>query len=112
MDELYYRKERKSKPLQTWLRKLIRKKGFSYTLIIIIVVGGFLFFGNKGIYHHIQLRNQKEEYILKIQKALEEQRQLKEKSKSLDNDSIAIEKVAREKYGMIREGETVYKVRR
>ena len=48
----------------------------------------------------------------KVKQASEEQRLLQEQSKALEKDPKAIEKVAREKYGMIREGETVYKVKK
>ena len=55
---------------------------------------------------------EKAELEAKIQQAMEETKQLQADSKALDGDKKAIEKVAREKYGMIREGETVYKVRK
>jgi cell division protein FtsB len=53
---------------------------------------------------------QKQEMLEKINTAEEEQKKLKEQSKALDGDPKAIEKVAREKYGMVRENEKVYKV--
>jgi cell division protein FtsB len=37
---------------------------------------------------------------------------LQAQSKALEGDRAAIEKVAREKYGMLKEGETVYRVHR
>jgi cell division protein FtsB len=48
--------------------------------------------------------------IEKIRLAEEEQKILRDQSRALDGDKKAIEKVAREKYGMIRRGEKVYKI--
>jgi cell division protein FtsB len=46
----------------------------------------------------------------KVRLAEEETRRLQAESKALESDPRAIEKVAREQHGMIRAGETVYKV--
>jgi cell division protein FtsB len=47
-----------------------------------------------------------------IRSAEAENKRLQAESKALDGDKKVIEKVAREKYGMVREGETVYKVKK
>ncbi len=52
------------------------------------------------------------ELEVKIREAEAETKRLRAESKALDGDLEAIEKVAREKHGMIRDGETVYKVDR
>ena len=48
----------------------------------------------------------------KIANAQKEQLRLQQVSKALDKDPKMIEKVAREQYGLVREGETVYKVKK
>ena len=80
-----------------------------------IIFGGialflYIFFNNSGILQRIRLEMQKKEVLEKIQSADEEQKKLKDQSKALEGDPKAIEKVAREKYGMVREKEKVYKV--
>ena len=82
----------------------------------IILVGGFVlllyvFFNSNGILARLRLEHQKVEIQQKIRAAEDEQQKLREQSKALDGDKKAIEKVAREKYGMVREGEKVYKVK-
>ncbi len=52
------------------------------------------------------------EMVEKIRRAEEETKQLQEQIKALQSDKKTIEKIAREKYGMVREGETVYRVRK
>ena len=112
MDDQYYRKTRKKTTLPNWFKKMWKNKSIRYTLIVILPVLLFITFSNKGILQRIRLENQKKEMQLKIYRTQQEQIQLQQQSKALDNDPKAIEKVAREKYGMIREGETVYKVRK
>ena len=112
MIESYYRKTRKKSQILAFLSKLFQNKSVLLALLVAIPVFSFMFFSNRGIIARLSLESDKKEMEGKIQQALNEQKQLQQKSKALDNDPKAIEQVAREKYGMIRNGETVYKVRR
>ena len=112
MDEQYSRKSRPKVNLLSWLRQQLKKRGILLTLLIGIPVFSFVMFSNKGILKRMSLESEKQEMEEKVKQALLEQRQLQEQSKALEKDPKAIEKVAREKYGMIREGETVYKVKK
>lgn len=82
------------------------------TILIILIFGVFLYvvFNSNGIYPRIKLEHQKQQMLEKIKKAEEEQQELKDRSNALDGDKQAIEKVAREKHGMVRDGEKIYKV--
>lgn len=70
-----------------------------------------MLFSNRGFLKRLSLEAEKKAMEEKIREAQQEQLQLQVQSKALDNDPKAFEKVAREKYGLIREGETVYKVK-
>lgn len=70
----------------------------------------YVLFNSNGIIARVRLEMQKSDAIEKIRNAEEEQKKLKDQSKALDGDPKAVEKVAREKYGMVRENEKVYKV--
>lgn len=75
----------------------------------------FVTFSNKGILQRMKLEEEKKLWQQKVQQAQIEQQRLQQQSKALDMDTSqggTVEKVAREKYGMVREGETVYKVRK
>ena len=72
----------------------------------------FMFFSNRGILKKMSLETEKQEMQEKVRQAQLEHQKLTEQSKTLDTDDRAIEKIAREKYGMIRDGETVYKVKK
>ena len=112
MEDLYYRKDRTPKKASRPIRKLLRDRRIRYTLLIAVPVLIFMTFSNKGLLQRIHLESQKREIQIKIHQATEEQFQLQEAARALERDPRAIEKVAREKYGMIREGEMVYKVRK
>ena len=85
-------------------------KRLSAVLAVAFVIGMYVLFNNKGIIQRVKLERERKEMIQKIQQAEKEQKQLQEQSKALEGDKKAVEKVAREKYGMVREGEKVYRV--
>ena len=112
MDDQFYRKKHSKRSATEWLKRVFREKKVRWTLIVAVPVFGFMTFSNKGILQRIHLTNQKHEMEVKVREAQDEQRRLRQQLKALDNDKKAIEKVAREKYGMVREGETVYRVKK
>ncbi len=85
-------------------------KKLSAILAAAILLLLYVLFNNQGVLERVRLERQKKELLLKIEKAEQEQKQLQDQSKALDGDKKAVEKVAREKYGMVREGEKVYRV--
>ena len=112
MDNLFYRKDKKKIDTRALLKKLLRNKRAMLSLIVGVPLALYLLFGSHGVIQRVKLQNQKEELQAKIRDAEEETKQLQSESKALEGDKKAIEKVAREKYGMVREGETVYKVKK
>jgi cell division protein FtsB len=112
MDDQYYRKSPPRSPAAARLKKILRHKRTVLTALIVVPVISFVTFSNKGILKRSTLEADKSAMQLKVQEANREQARLQELSKSLDKDPKAIEKVAREKYGMVRDGETVYKVKK
>lgn len=112
MDDSYYRKKRTRPDFVTRLARSLKKKGVIIRLLIVIPVFSFIMFSNKGVVQRLRLDSQVSSLEEAIRKAQREQVRLQQQSKALDADPKAIEKVAREKYCMVREGEVVYKVRR
>jgi cell division protein FtsB len=80
----------------------------------------FVTFSGKGVIQRLKLQAVKKDWEQKVRAVEEEQLQLRELSKKLDEESVEkdtsarelIEKIAREEHGMIRPGETVYRVKR
>jgi len=111
MDSKFYRKEKELRS-KSFFKRLLKNKRGLFSVIIAVPLLLYVLFGSHGIIQRVKLENQKAELEAKIQAAEAETKRLQVESKALDGDMEAIEKVAREKYGMIREGETVYKVDR
>jgi len=101
---------RKKADLRALLTKLRTNKRLSLVLILGFALLLYVLFNSQGVLPRLRLEREKKAMIEKIRRAEDEQKQLQEQSKALEGDKKAIEKVAREKYGMVREGEKVYKV--
>ncbi|MEW5895517.1 MAG: septum formation initiator family protein [Candidatus Omnitrophota bacterium] len=56
------------------------------------------------------LKQKNREYELGIQELVQENSRLSEEKRLLEEDPVYLEKVAREKMGLIREGEVIYKI--
>ncbi len=106
----FYRKIKKQVKPGNLIEKIKQNKVRSAVIFAGIVLVFYIFFNNSGILQRIRLEMQKQEVQEKIRVAEEEQKKLKDQSKALEGDPKAVEKVAREKYGMVREKEKVYKV--
>lgn len=86
-----------------------------HTVVLILattLVGGFAIFGNRGVLQRVRLETEKARLEENIQNLEAEKQALEAHSRALDGDARAIERVAREQYGMHRQGETVYRVRK
>lgn len=110
MDSLFYRKTRKRLDFKATAKKLLKNRKLMIACGVALLLGSYVVFGNRGIMQRFRLQQQKAELEVKIKQAEEETKALQSQSKALDGDKKAIEKVARERYGMVREGEKVYKV--
>jgi len=112
MDDQFFRKARKPR----WLRG-ITKKVFKTRRRVVIIIGGgilltYILFNNRGVIARIRLEHERQVMIEKVAAAEQETKRLQAYLKALEGDKKTIEKVAREKYGMARPGETVYKVKK
>ncbi len=107
MEGRYYRKKTGSDNL----RRRLKSNGFIIGSLVAVPVLFYIVFGSHGIIQRIELENRISTLEEKIKVAEIENERLKEVAKALDSDMKAIEKVAREKYAMARQGETVYRIK-
>lgn len=70
----------------------------------------FIFFNNKGLLKRLQLESRKSDLKKEIEQSLNEQQNLQNYSRKLEDEPAVIESVARVKYGMVKPGEQVYKI--
>ena len=110
MDNLFYRKSKGRPDFRALAKKVLRNRRLVLALIIGIPLAAFVVFGNHGILHRIRLQQRKAEIESQIRAGEAERKALEQESKKLDTDKAEIEKVAREKHHMSREGEQVYRV--
>lgn len=112
MDSLFFRKDRKPIDARGLLRKALKNRRALLAIALGVFVLSFVLFGTRGIVQRLRLVSEKAALEENVRAAEAERRQLQAEVKALDGDRKAIEKVAREKHHMIREGETLYRVRR
>lgn len=108
----FYRKIQNRTPLKSLTRKLLKNKLRTFILIAGTFLFSYALFGNHGVLTRIRLERQRTEMLEKVRLAEEETKKLQVQIKALEGDPQTIEKIAREKYGMARDGETVYRVRK
>jgi cell division protein FtsB len=113
MDDQFYRKENpKWRKQESRLTKIWKNKPLRWFFIfglIFVIIG---LFSNKGILQRIRLEKEKQAWEEKIDSVEKEQERLKKELNALDHDRNAVEKIAREKYDLAKEGETIYKLKK
>ena len=112
MEGDFYRKPRKRKLISDLRKKLFKTRRRGIITVVSFLLLLYFLFDNKGIIARASLEMERQEMVEKVNAAEEETTQLQSDLKSLQGDKKTVEKVAREKHGMVREGETVYKVKK
>jgi cell division protein FtsB len=110
VDSSFYRRAARRFSIPRALKHLMKNRKAMLMIGLGVVVIGYGVVGNHGILQRIRLQHDKAALERKIRDANEETKVLQQETKDLDTSKAAIEKVARERYGMARQGERVYKV--
>ena len=110
MDSQYLRKYRPT--LKFSPKKFFSNKNLVILLLVGIPVLSFITFSPRGLLKRMSLEAKKADLVAQVAQAEAEQARLLKESRDLDHDLGVIGKVAREKYGMILRGETLYKVKK
>ena len=104
-------KEDKESSFKTVLRFLKHNKIFGLFLIIVLLLIYMTIFGNKGLIYRIDLESEKKQLEEQLQTEINKGEELQEEINELNNSESKIEKVAREKYGLTKEGEQIYRIK-
>ncbi|RPI07053.1 MAG: hypothetical protein EHM64_00765 [Ignavibacteriae bacterium] len=112
MEDQFYRNLQPDRMLKKIAKSAAKNKKRTVLLIFLFLVLLYLLFDNKGIITRLRLEAQHREWIEKVKADSVETLRLQEQIKALEGDKKTIEKTAREKYGMAREGETVYQIKK
>lgn len=104
----------KQKEKESLLR--ISARFIKYNMKLVFAVAFFLglislaVFGNKGLIQRMELESEKKDLEKMLEAEVKKTEELKKEIEDLKNSDKKIEEVAREKYGMTKEGEKIYKV--
>ena len=79
-----------------------------WLLVIILVMFGYAVFGDRGVIRILQAERQQKQLEATLADLQQQQQQLREEIERLQNDKDYWEQLAREKLGMVREGELIY----
>ena len=112
MEGQFLRKVQKPRWLQGISKKVFKTRRRALFAIVGTLLVSYVLFNNRGVVARIRLEHERQVMIEKVKAAEEENKRLESYLNALNGDKKTIEKVAREKYGMAREGETVYKVKK
>ena len=112
MGDQFYRNIQPERFLKKIGKSAAKNKKRTILLIILFILLLYLLFDNKGIIKRLKLEAEHNEWIEKLKADSMETKRLEEQIKALEGDKKTIEKVAREKYGMKRKGETVYQIKK
>lgn len=79
-------------------------------VLIVLVVLLFLIFNRHGLLHLYRLQSEQRRIEVEIASLQERAAELRQEVASLESDLTYIERLAREKYRMVRRGEKVFRV--
>ncbi len=97
--------------LKKRIRKILRKPKLLLLSSVLVVLCMTLLFANKGIWRHIALSSEISD-LTEIEATMAvEEAHLKEQVGRLKNeDAATIERIARERYNMKKDGETIFRL--
>ncbi len=79
-------------------------------LIVLLFIVSYAVFGKKGILQRVELEMENKELQRKLKDEQDKTLMLQKEIDELKSSDKKVEKVAREKYGMLKDGEEIYKV--
>lgn len=107
--------EKKQEVEDSFFKKTIRffkynKLALIFVLIIIAYIG-LAIFGNKGLITRMKLEASKKQFEMQLQDEIKKGEELKKEINEINTSDKKIEKIAREKYGMTKDGEKIIRIK-
>ncbi len=110
MDEKFYRRKKPGRSLPRGSLYRYFTRGRVWKIAAVLMLVAYILFGSRGVIQRVNLEFQKEQMIEKVQSANRETQDLRTALEKVSGDDEFVEKIARERYGMIRSGDTVYRI--
>jgi cell division protein FtsB len=108
----FYRKAPQRRWWKEKFRTILKNRRLALVLTLGLMLFVYVLVNNKGVITRIRLELQYREVVRNVKEAEEETKHLQAQLKALEGDKETIEKIARERYGMARKGETVYRIKK
>ena len=90
------------------LRAQLRRRRLLISLVLLLIVAGYVFFSNRGIISRFSLQWEKAQLQEDISNYKQKIDSLQNYIQRLHSDTLLIERLAREQHGMIKPGETIF----
>ncbi len=94
-----------------FLNPLRWRRTFLFSVLLLMLVLWFGFIDTYSVRTRVQLNNEKDGLIEESGRLQEETEAYREKMSDLESSPPLLERLAREKYGMRKPGETIYRLR-
>ena len=96
--------------LKNIFRYIYQRRRFFIYLTVLLLVTAYAVFGKKGLLQRAELEIENRELQRKLKDEQDKTIMLQKEIDDLKSSDRKIEKVAREKFGMVKEGEEIYKI--
>ena len=101
----------KQEGIFTKVARFIKYHKFFVLFVIFLGLVSYLYiFSNNGLLKRLSLESEKKQIEKQLEMEMKKQDSLQNKIKEIQNSNEELEKIAREKYGMTKEGEKIYKI--
>ena len=91
-------------------KPLTTRRKITLAVIAAVPVLVIITFGNRGILKRVELELRRDQLSEQVQQQRAVGDSLRSEIQHLKTDTAAVEKLARERYGMVRPGERIYRV--
>jgi len=112
MDDQFYRKLQPEQLLNKIARSAAKNKKRTVLIVLVFIVLLYVVFDNKGVLTRFRLEQQHREWMDQLKRDSLETLRLREQMKAIESSNDTLERIARERYGLAKQGETVYQVRK
>jgi cell division protein FtsB len=107
---MYKYSEEKDGIIKSVLRFLKYNKFFFIVAVLVSLLLLFSIFADKGLITRLKYQSDKKKMEKQLEDEKKKQEDLKKEIDELNNSNDKTEKIAREKYGMTKEGEVIFKI--
>ena len=91
-------------------RYIFQRRRFFIFLTILLLIMAYAVFGKKGLLQRVELEFENRDLQQKLNAEQQKTLMLQKEIDELKTSDKKVEKVAREKYGMTKDGEEIYKI--